>query len=134
LSEVQTAVRRDAVPRALDRIGDSGFLASGSIQCYRGCMADILDNPETRAGVESHADTLGGEPCLTGTRIPAYDVAALMRDCGLTEVHRAFPSLTQAEIDTAVAFAAAVPRTHPRPRTVIPGKPHARGTVTIKRV
>jgi uncharacterized protein (DUF433 family) len=94
--------------------------------------ADALDNPATRAGVESHADTLGGEPYLTGTRIPAYDVAALMRDCGLAEVLRAFPSLSQAEIDTAVAFAGAVPRQGKRPETVLPNPPHIRVTVTVK--
>ena len=80
-------------------------------------MADVLDIHAALYGVESHSDTLGGEPCLVGTRIPAYEVALLLQGCGLDEVHRAFPSLSQEQIDAAVAFAKAVPRTRPRPET-----------------
>jgi uncharacterized protein (DUF433 family) len=54
---------------------------------------------------------LGGEPCIKGTRMPVYMVAAMI-DAGATieDLVRNYPSLSASLIESACAFASAYPR------------------------
>ncbi len=56
-------------------------------------------------------DILGGEPCLRGTRMPVYMVAAA-REAGtpVADMRRSYPSLTPELIELACIYAAAYPR------------------------
>ena len=62
-------------------------------------------------------EIMGGEPCLKGTRIPAF-VIADMRAAGIPveAILRSYPSLTPDLIESACNYAA----THPRPRLAEP--------------
>lgn len=58
-----------------------------------------------------------GEPVLKGTDIPVHLIAALAEGGGIEEAVRAYPSLSKAAIDAAVAFATVYPKKgRPYPR------------------
>jgi uncharacterized protein (DUF433 family) len=61
--------------------------------------------------VVERPDILGGQPCLKGTRMPVYMVAA-MKSAGATidELVQSYPSLTPALIEGACVFASAHPK------------------------
>jgi uncharacterized protein (DUF433 family) len=57
-----------------------------------------------------------GEPCVRGTRIPVYVVAAIARAKGRNEAIATYPSLSLAQVELAELFAQAHPR-RGRPKT-----------------
>lgn len=67
--------------------------------------------------VRADDEVLSGTPCLKGTRLSVYDVSGLFLACGTDEVRRAYPDLTDPQIDAAVMYAAMFPRKG-RPRSV----------------
>jgi len=74
--------------------------------------------------VVRHPEVLGGEPCVKGTRIPAYLVGALARKHGVAEVRAAYPSLTPQTIELVALYVEANPRRE-RPRQAELSKPKA---------
>lgn len=53
---------------------------------------------------------LGGTPTFRGTRIPVYDVAAsVAAGVSAARLKRAYPGLTDLQIETAMAYARTVP-------------------------
>ena len=52
----------------------------------------------------------GGEPVLKGTDVPVHVVAALAEAGGLEEAARAYPSLSKAAVEAAVAYAEVYPK------------------------
>lgn len=78
-------------------------------------IPDLL-NP--RAHVEVDPAIRGGEPVITGTRIPYEDVAALMRDgVAAEDVRDFFPHVTADAARDAYDFASYVDSYDPRPGT-----------------
>lgn len=67
---------------------------------------------------------LGGEPCVKGTRIPAYLVAAVARKHGVAEARAAYPTLPRQTIELVSLYVEANPRTRP-PREAELGAPKA---------
>jgi uncharacterized protein (DUF433 family) len=67
---------------------------------------------------------LGGEPCVKGTRIPAYLVGALARKQGVAEARAAYPTLPRQTIELVSLYVAANPRTHRPPEAAL-GAPKA---------
>ena len=55
-------------------------------------------------------EVLGGEPCVKGTRIPAYLVGALARKHGFAEVRATYPSLSRQTIELVALYVEAHPR------------------------
>lgn len=55
-------------------------------------------------------ELLGGEPCVKGTRIPAYLVGALARKHGVAEAHETYPSLPRQTIELVALYVEANPR------------------------
>ncbi|MBW3540536.1 MAG: DUF433 domain-containing protein [Planctomycetes bacterium] len=56
-------------------------------------------------GIESHPDVCGGEPCISGTRIPVW-ILEQMRRQGLSEaeVLRCYPTLQNSDLNNAWAY------------------------------
>jgi uncharacterized protein (DUF433 family) len=55
-------------------------------------------------------EILSGTPVIRGTRIPVYDVAALVEQgTPITELLEIYPRLNQAKIELASVYAKAVP-------------------------
>jgi len=84
--------------------------------------------------VTSDPEVLGGEPCLKGTRMPVYLVAAMRaRGIPVADMLKSYPSLTEALIGYAAIYAVAYPK---RGRPATPSwrktKPIARRTVVKK--
>jgi uncharacterized protein (DUF433 family) len=73
-------------------------------------------------------EIMSGEPCIKGTRIPAFMIAD-MRAAGILveEILRSYPTLTPDLIKGACEYAA----THPRPR---PAEPIWRKTKPIRKI
>jgi uncharacterized protein (DUF433 family) len=65
---------------------------------------------------------LGGEPCVKGTRIPAYLVGALARKYGAVEAHATYPSVSRQTIELVALYVEANPRKG-RPRQAELSKP-----------
>jgi len=65
---------------------------------------------EAEALVVRDPEILGGEPCVKGTRIPAYLVGALARKHGIAEVHTTYPSLSRQMIELVALYVEANPR------------------------
>ena len=60
--------------------------------------------------VISNSEILGGTPCIVGTRLPVYAVAARFRAGEpATEIIDGYPDLTPAHVQAAVAYAEAHP-------------------------
>ena len=62
---------------------------------------------QIKARVESGE---GGEPVLKGTDVPVHVVAALAEAGGVEEAARAYPSLSKAAVEAAVAYAEVYPK------------------------
>src|SRR5262249_3685766 len=65
---------------------------------------------------------LGGEPCVKGTRIPAYLVGALARKHGVVEAQTTYPSISRQTIELVALYVEANPRKG-RPRQAELSKP-----------
>jgi uncharacterized protein (DUF433 family) len=77
---------------------------------------------QAEALITRHSEVLGGEPCVKGTRIPAYLVGALARKHGVAETHATYPSLTRQTIELVALYVEANPR-RGRPRQAELSKP-----------
>ncbi|WP_263357718.1 DUF433 domain-containing protein [Acidicapsa ligni] len=63
-----------------------------------------------REAVVEDPEILGGTPVFKGTRVPAYDVAAMVEaDVPLEEILESYPSLKDWQIKLALVYARAVP-------------------------
>ena len=74
---------------------------------------------QAEAIVESDPGVLGGEPCIRGTRIPVYLIAALAHKHGAEVVLNTYPALTAARIALAIVYAQGHPA-EDRPKTALP--------------
>ena len=85
--------------------------------------------------VSSIPDVLGGEPCISGTRLSVYVLHGLYRACGREEVKDTYPDLTDPQLDAAIAYAEMFPRKG-RPRSVgarlEKAQPHRSRVVRVK--
>lgn len=59
--------------------------------------------------ITRRADTMGGRYCLKGTRMPVTQVKSMVADAGRDWVKREFPWITDAQIDTALAWRTLAP-------------------------
>jgi uncharacterized protein (DUF433 family) len=74
-------------------------------------MADGLRRLErARRLVVVDPNIIGGTPCVKGTRIPAWMVAALLDNEGLATAHETWPHLTAAQIEAARDYIALYPK------------------------
>lgn len=58
----------------------------------------------TMRGITRRPDTMEGRYCLAGTRMPVSAIKGMMRDVGRDWIKREYPWITDAQIDTAMAF------------------------------
>lgn len=72
---------------------------------------------EASSLVASDPNTLQGEPCFRGTRIPLYLVADIAKAAGVEQAKRTYAKLTKTQIELACVYAAAHPR-RGRPKRV----------------
>lgn len=96
----------------------------------RDCIEDRLHRLQVAEdSIVTRPEVLGGQPCLKGTRMPAYMVAA-MKHAGVSteEIVKSYPSLTPMLIDNACLFAAAYQK---RGRSVEPSWRKSRPALKI---
>jgi uncharacterized protein (DUF433 family) len=65
---------------------------------------------EAEAAVESRAAVMQGEPCIQGTRVPAYVIGAIATARGVDEALATYPSLERRQVELAQLYAKAHPR------------------------
>ena len=86
------------------------------------------------SAISVDADIMSGEPCIKGTRIPAYVVADICRSSGADAAKRTYSRLSHQQIAAACQFALAHPR-RGRPKRVrsvlARGKPVRSRTVSV---
>lgn len=71
--------------------------------------ANVLD--EVQAAVVEDVEILDGEPCLKGTRMPVYMVAAMKHEgASVNELVKSYPSLSPSMIRNACLFAEVFPK------------------------
>ena len=59
--------------------------------------------------IHSDPDIMGGTPCIRGTRITVYAIAARMETESVDELLSDYPYITREGIEAAVAYAARLP-------------------------
>lgn len=65
----------------------------------------MVTHPKTFTHIARRPDILGGEPIIAGTRIPVRVIVQTARfSPDLVEVNEAYPLLTRADIEEALAF------------------------------
>jgi uncharacterized protein (DUF433 family) len=75
---------------------------------------------EAEAAIESRRDVMQGEPCIRGTRVPAYIVAAIAGTHGADEAVATYPSVDKRKVELAQIFAKAHPRKGRPKKTSLP--------------
>jgi uncharacterized protein (DUF433 family) len=65
---------------------------------------------EAETAVEGRAAVMQGEPCIKGTRVPAYVVGAIATTRGVDEALATYPFLQRRQVELAQLFAKARPR------------------------
>jgi uncharacterized protein (DUF433 family) len=75
---------------------------------------------EAEASVEKSRAIMQGEPCIKGTRIPAYVVAAIASAHGVDEALATYPSLKKHQVELASIWVTAHPRRGRPKKTIMP--------------
>jgi uncharacterized protein (DUF433 family) len=84
---------------------------------------------EAEGDIVTSAQVMQGEPCIKGTRVPAYMIAAIADQRGVSEAVNTYSFLSETQVERAIVYAKAYPRKG-RPKSVsLPAKP-----VTSKKV
>jgi uncharacterized protein (DUF433 family) len=77
----------------------------------------IRELQSAEGAVSSKREIMQGEPCMRGTRIPAYWVADIVEADGVAEAKKTYPQLTEKQIRSAHLYAMANPR-RGRPKVI----------------
>jgi uncharacterized protein (DUF433 family) len=88
---------------------------------------------EAEEAVRSHEEIMQGEPCLYGTRIPVYVIAAIANARGRNEAIATYPSLDLRRVELAELFAKAHPRKGRPKGTILPTEGRLVTTKVIQR-
>lgn len=75
---------------------------------------------EAEAAIERNSEVMQGEPCIRGTRVPAYMIGKLANALGVEETLATYPQLTVRQVILAQRFALAHPRKGPPRRISLP--------------
>lgn len=115
--ELRLEVLRQAARARTRRVTVPGTNLSALVEPYRKRAQEGMHRlHEAEEAVQSRKDVMQGEPCVRGTRIPVYVVAAIAKAKGRNEAVATYPSLTLGQIELAEMFAQAHPR-RGRPKT-----------------
>ena len=104
------------------------ILISGYRESARQGMTALYGAEEN---VQSSPEIMQGEPCVSGTRISAYILAAIAEKHGVKEALRTYPSLSEEQIEYAQVYAKARPRKGRPKTTVLPSKPKTTTRIPI---
>ncbi len=122
--DVGPALRHKAIQAALDAprkkfIGISGTnISAMQVGNYRREANDrIRELQQAEGAILSKPEIMRGEPCIKGTRVPAYWVAEIVESDGASEARRTYPQLTDKQVRAAYLYATANPR-RGRPREI----------------
>jgi len=136
--QLKPALRREALKQAVKtrakRVTVPGTNLSVLVQPYRERAQEGMRRlHEAEETVHSHKEIMQGEPCIKGTRVPVYIVAAIAAAKGREEAMATYPSLDQRQVEHAEVFAKAHPR-RGRPKTTdFPAQARIVATKVIKR-
>lgn len=122
--EGRRAILREALKLSS---GDTVCVEKGSIvvnlaQYQESVKTAKAQLDEAERLIVRNSEILGGEPCVRGSRIPAYLVGALANKHGVVEAHATYPSLTRQTIELVALYVKANPRKG-RPRQAELSKP-----------
>ena len=122
--DVGPALRRKAIKAALNAPSkefvsiDKTNISAMQVGTYRQeALNRVLELQEAEDAIASKADIMHGEPCIKGTRIPAYWVAEIVAADGFDEARQTYPQLSEKQIKSAHLYALANPR-RGRPRAI----------------
>jgi uncharacterized protein (DUF433 family) len=102
-------VQRTPGRAANDNAAD--VIAGSAARAARRVVADGLRELErARRLVVVDPDVMGGAPCIKGTRIPAWMVAAMLGNEGLAAVRETWPHLTEVQIEASRDYMALNPK------------------------
>ena len=117
LWDVGPALRRKAIQAALDAPRKKSVSISGTnisairVGNYRQEASDrVRELQNAESAVLSKPEIMQGEPCIRGTRVPAYWLAEIVEADGLAEAKKTYPQLTEKQIRYAHMYALANPR------------------------
>jgi uncharacterized protein (DUF433 family) len=119
--QLKPELRRKALAQAAAarsrRVAVPGTNLSVLLQPYRQRTQEgVRRLYEAEEAIQSRDAVMQGEPCMRGTRIPAYVVAAIAGAKGREEARATYPSLDLRQVELAELFAKAHPR-RGRPKT-----------------
>lgn len=78
---------------------------------------------EAEENVETSKEIMQGEPCIRGTRVPVYVLAAIAAKHGIEEAQKTYPFLSRSNLEHAILYAKAHPRKGRPKTTTFPSKP-----------
>src|SRR4026209_543772 len=124
LWDVGPALRLKVIRAALDAPRQKFVSIAGTnisaiqVGDYRKEASDRIRELQSAEGaVSSKREIMQGEPCMRGTRIPAYWVADIVEADGVAEAKKTYPKLTGKQIRSAHLYAMANPR-RGRPKVI----------------
>lgn len=124
LWDVGPALRLKVIRAALDAPRQKFVSIAGTnisaiqVGNYRKEASDRIRELQSAEGaVSSKREIMQGEPCMRGTRIPAYWVAEIVEADGVAEAKKTYPQLTEKQIRSAHLYALANPR-RGRPKVI----------------
>lgn len=91
----------------------AGELAEAAIDAFEAAMTDVLPDAWMKYavplsemdGVWRRPDVMGGNPCISGSRIQTKSIWSYFRDGYTTsEIMQEYPTLTAQEIEVAIRF------------------------------
>ena len=132
--ELRYEVLKQAVGTRAKRIAVPGTNLSVLVQPYRQRAQEGARRLyEAEEAIQSREEVMQGEPCVRGTRIPAYIVAAIANAKGREEARATYPSLDLHQVELAELFAKAHPRRGRPKTTILPSAGDVVMTRVIKR-
>ena len=133
-SNLRHEVLKQAVATRAKRITVPGTNLSVLAQPYRERAQEGMRRLyEAEGMVQSHQDVMQGEPCVRGTRVPVYIVAAIASARGKEEAIATYPNLDVRQVELAEVFAKAHPRRGRPKTTILPSESVVVATKVIKR-
>jgi len=72
--------------------------------------AKLRERIKMLKGIRNAMHMKNGEPFLKGTTIPAYQIAALLKEMSVDDILEDYPSLKRADVEVAASFALVYPK------------------------
>lgn len=110
-AEMRTETLRHALRSTAQRVSVPGTNLQILVEPHRKQVnAGLKQLYEAESLVSCSSAIMQGEPCIRGTRVPVYVVAAIAEKSGIEEAHATYPFLKKQQIELVALYARAHPR------------------------